>query len=587
MKDFGKMFLASLLGSAVSCLTIFLLSIFLFVGITAKIGSLFSTRKTEDIKDNSILVINLDKKIVEQSSDMFSSFSMFDDFSLGSIQLYSLIKTIEHASTDNRIKGILLYVSSPDVNYATLQTIRKALVNFRKKGKFILAYAHSMSQKAYFVASAANRVFLSESGNLELKGIHLELMFFKKALEKLNIDMQVVRHGKYKSAIEPFVYEKMSPENRLQYEQLAQSIWGILADSIARSRNIKITEINKITDQLLAYQASSAFNLKLIDSLIYFSDVKNFLDTFFNTGSLNYVSFKDYYTQTKDKIYKTSSQRIAIVYAFGDIVNGYEYEYGSIPGQYYADLINKLSRDEYVKAIVLRVNSPGGDAMASEAIWHAVKTASAVKPVVVSMGDYAASGGYYISCSANYIVAEPTTVTGSIGVFGLIPNLKKLLNEKIGITTDEIKTHQHSDYISIYKPLSDFDMKLLQEELDDIYNDFIKAVSEGRKLKLSYVDSIAQGRVWSGLDAYKVHLVDTLGSLQDAIIKAASLAQLESYSITEYPKKVSSLEKFIENLDLESQLLKMSPSWISFMMNYIKTSKPLWIAKHPYDLFLD
>ncbi|MCX7696061.1 MAG: signal peptide peptidase SppA [Bacteroidales bacterium] len=584
MKDFWKMFLASLLGSMISCLTILFLFFFILIVITTEISSLFSIKEVEDVKSNSILIINLDQKIVEQSSDVFSSFSLLEDLSLNSVQLLSLIKTIEYAGYDDNVKGILLYVSSPDANYATLQSIRKALVNFRQRGKWVIAYGHSMNQKAYFVASAANKVFLSENGNLELKGLHLQLLFFKKALEKLNIDMQVVRHGKFKSAIEPFVYEKMSPENRIQYEELARSIWKTLADSIAYARNIHVAEIDRITDELLAYPAKSALKYKLIDSLLYFSDSKPYLNMLLQIDDLNFISFKDYFHHVKEDVFKISSEKIAIIYAFGDIVNGYDYEYGSIPGQYYAELINKLARDEYIKAIVLRINSPGGDAMASEAIWHAIKKASVVKPVVVSMGDYAASGGYYISCSANYIFAEPTTITGSIGVFGLIPNVKKLFNEKLGITVDEIKTHQHSDYISIYKPLSSFDMKLLQKELDNIYQNFIKAVSEGRKLQLHFVDSIAQGRVWTGLDAYKLHLVDTLGSLQDAIEKAASLAQLQVYSITEYPKKVSSFEKLLENIDLENRFTNFFPSWFTFLQHYVGFSGKIWIAKPPYDI---
>jgi len=586
MKDFWKMFFASLLGSIFSYAIITILFFVLLVGVIAKLAS-FSTKTTDiNIKDNSILVLNLDKEIVERSSDLFSSFSSLSTLNDNQIELYTLLKTIKYAAQDDRIKGMLVHVSSPNAGYGTLQSIRQAISSFKKKGKFVVAYGEGMTQKAYFIASVAHKILLAKGSNLELKGIYFQLMFFKRALEKLNIDVQVIRHGKFKSAVEPFILEKMSPENREQYELLATSLWKTLADSITKSRTLPYDTLNFVVNNLLAYKSTNAYRYKLVDSLLYYSDLTSYVNDHFKT-EMNFIQFQDYLTSEKEKMIKSSSNKIALVFAYGDIVDGSKYEPGSIQGEYYAELIKKLANKDDIKAIVLRVNSPGGDALASEQIWHSVVEATQKKPVVVSMGDYAASGGYFISCAANYIVAEPTTITGSIGVFGLIPNAQHLLNQKLGITIDEVKTHEHSDFISIFKSLSPYDTKILQQEIEKIYTSFTTAVAKGRKLDVAKVDSIGQGRVWLGLDALKIHLVDTFGNLQTAIQKAAQLAKIDNYSVVEYPKKTSSIEKLVEKLTTESSYFALDPTLVNYIKNYISVNKPVWLTRMPFEIIMN
>ncbi|MPM22821.1 Protease 4 [bioreactor metagenome] len=379
-------------------------------------------------------------------------------------------------------------------------------------------------------------------------------MFFKNALAKLNVDMQIIRHGKFKSAVEPFMLDKMSDENRLQLQTFADGIWGQIVKEVAKSRHMDTARVNVVADSLFALNAEGALKYNIVDSLIYRDQLNTLLlAKTVQTGDIPFVSLSDYHKSIKEKLLSYNSNRIAVIYAFGEINNG-KYQHGTISGKHMSKVIREAAADSSIKAIVLRVNSPGGDALASDMIWREVYLANKIKPVVVSMGDYAASGGYYISCAARKIYAEPTTLTGSIGVFGVIPNMQKLFNEKLGITFDEVKTNQHSDYIGTTKPMSDFDKATIQSQIEDIYATFVKHVAEGRNMTPEAVDSIGQGRIWCGTDAIRIGLVDELGGIYEAIAYAAQAANITEYSVEELPVQKDFLTTLMEDFGSETKV---------------------------------
>jgi len=549
MKQFFKMMFASMTGCLLTALVMFI--IFLVV-----ISSYFSgSSKEVEIKDNSVVVIELNKTIVERTSD-----NPFDNMDFGSMSsetslgLNNILKTIKYAATDAKVSGLLLDLSDIDAGYATIEAIRNQLDTFKAYGKFVIAYGDNLSQKAYYLATVADKVYLNPEGAVDLKGIYMQTMFFKNALAKLDVEVQIIRHGKFKSAIEPFILEKMSDENRLQLQTYADGIWGHLVTEIASRRKTDTGKINNVADSLLALTAQGAFHYGIVDSLIYRDELnKIILSKSVLSGEIPYISMSDYYKGIKDKLLEYNKNRIAVIYAFGEINNG-KYQYGTISGKHMSKVIRDAAADSSIKAIVLRVNSPGGDALASDMIWREVYLANKIKPVVVSMGDYAASGGYYISCAARKIYAEPNTLTGSIGVFGMIPNMQKLFNQRLGITFDEVKTNQHSDYISTTKPLSEFDKETLQLMIEDVYSTFIKRVSEGRNMKTETVDSIGQGRVWCGIDAMRLGLVDEMGGIYDAIAYAAKEANLTEYAIEELPVQKDFFKSLMEGFDSETKI---------------------------------
>jgi protease-4 len=425
-------------------------------------------------------------------------------------------------------------------------------LDFKKSGKFIYSYAEFYGQKDYYVASVSDKIFLNPQGAMDFKGLSMNLMFYKKTFEKLGIDVQIFRHGRFKSAIEPFMLDKMSQANRQQSESFLNSIWNTLLSGISQSRGITVEELQAMANELAINSPEDAKKMKLVDELSYQDEVMLALKT--KTGKkekekLDMVELSKYKGSEKAK---TTKEKIAVIYANGGISGG-EGDDEEIGSDRIAKAIRIARMDENVKAIVFRVNSPGGSALASDVIWRETVLAGKSKPFVVSMGNYAASGGYYISCAAHRIFAQPNTITGSIGVFGLIPNLQKMLDEKLGITMDTVNTNQYSSLGSATMPLSKKESEFIQASVEKVYDVFTSRVAEGRKMKQSDVDSIGQGRVWSGEDALKIGLVDELGGLEDAIAYAAKKANVKEYKISELPRPKNPFENIFGKVEADAE----------------------------------
>ncbi|HJN05601.1 MAG TPA: signal peptide peptidase SppA [Bacteroidales bacterium] len=549
MKQFFKFMFASFVGTILTFIVIFLM-------FAVMIASLVAMSGDEDVrvKDHSVLHITWKTEIKDRSSD--NPMEGFDFATMKThkpIGLYNILRTIEKASKDSRIDGIFLDMETLPAGLATSEEIRNKLLEFKESGKFIVSYANSYDQKAYYLASLADEIYLNAEGMLLFKGLSAQLMFFKGLLDKLDIEMQIVRgpDNKYKSAVEPLMRNHISEANREQMQVLLNSIWGKFIAAISDSRGISIDELNEIADKLELTTAEKAVEHKFVDGAVYRDEVIRILKE--KTGQkeddkINSVSFGNY---TKAKVKETRGlkrNKLAIVYAEGAIVQGNSGDQ-NMGSATIAKAIRAASKDKNVKAIVLRVNSPGGDALASEIIRHEVEVAGKKMPVIVSMGNLAASGGYWISTNADYIFAQPTTITGSIGVFGIIPNFEGFFNKKLGINMDNVMTNDNSDFIDVMKPLSPFQHTKLNEMVNKIYTDFTELVANTRHLDISYVDSIAKGRVWAGIDALGLGLIDEFGGLDDAIAYAAEKAELgDNYRISTYPKRKGFLDQLIDEL---------------------------------------
>lgn len=551
MKQFFKFMFASMAGFILAIFMFFLISIFI---VSAMISAVSTDTKVE-IKNNSVLEITLNKNIEERTSnnplDEINFSSMSSNKNLG---LNDILKNIDKASFDTKITGIFLNLHSISAGMATIEEIRNALLDFKKSGKFIYAYGEDLSQGAYYIASVADRIYLNPEGGIDFKGFRTELMFFKGALEKLEIEPQVIRHGKFKSAIEPFVNDKMSPENKEQISKLVHSFWNNFLANISAERNLDIVSLQKAADEYTARDADASQEIGLVDSIAYYDQVIDALKTASSTGDkLDLISLVKY-----DKVYvkgfqEFSKDKIAVIYAAGDIVSGKGSD-DQIGSDRMSETIRKARLDSNIKAIVLRVNSPGGSALASDVIWREVVLAKASKPVIVSMGDLAASGGYYISCAADSIVAQPNTLTGSIGVFGLLVNAQQMFNNKLGITFDSVKTGQYADIGTMTRRLKAEERELIQSQIEKIYSTFITHVAMGRNVSTDFVDSIGQGRIWSGTDALELGLVDAIGGVKTAIDIAARMANLDKYRIVQLPEQKEFFEKILEDLNTEASV---------------------------------
>lgn len=549
---FSKALLAAFLGALIAMAAMFFVKLGVFTSIISSLSSSKSETATT-VKPNSVLYMKLDYEIPDRSNeDDFSSIDFATMETKDATGLNTILRNIEYAMTDPNIKGIYLELSSIPTSTATLQELRNKLVEFKSSGKFIISYAENYSQSAYYIGSVADKVYLNPEGMLDLHGMASQVMFYKNMLEKLDIEMQIVRgpNNRFKSAVEPYFLDKMSEANREQMDKLLNSVWGQILMSISQSRNISVEELNQIANNLETYfDADKALEHKLVDGLFYKDQVLNELKGL--TGSnkkVNAIANADY---AKSYDLKSSSKNeVAIIYAEGQIYDGKSSDQTKIYSENLSKTIRKAREDEDVKAIVLRVNSPGGSALASAVIGREVELATQVKPVIVSMGDYAASGGYWISANADYIFANPTTLTGSIGVFGTFPNLKGFLNNKIGLTFDVAKTNENADFGTLTQPLSEFQYAKLQENVVKTYDAFTNLVANGRGLRQSYVDSIGQGRVWAGIDAIELGLVDQLGDLEDAIAFAVQKAELGSdYKIVEMPEQKDFFTRLMEQLN--------------------------------------
>jgi len=527
---------------------IFVFIMLFFFGVIL-IGAIFGGDDSISVKADSVIELDL-KKINNDYAGKYKDpwVTVFSDKK--GVGLTDVINAIEAAKTDDNIKGISILNDESSLGLAQYKDLRNALESFKKSGKFVWAYANTFSQKEYYLNSVANTIYLNPSGDLDFKGFSSEVMFFKDFQDKSGIHLEVIRHGKYKSAVEPFLENKMSDANREQITALLNSIWTTVSEDIAKSRNIPVSKLNEIANGLLARTPEMAKREKLVDIVayedVYHNAIKKQLKV---TGDDDYnkISILDY-TQNNitTALTNSSSDQIAIIYAQGEIESG-EGDVNVIGEGAMRRSLQEARKDEDIKAIVLRIDSPGGNALTSDLIWREIEITKKVKPVVVSMGNYAASGGYYIACNANKIFAEKNTITGSIGVFGILPNFTPLAN-KLGINTEQVKTHENSANYSPFVPVDEKFRAFTLEGVEKIYNTFVSHVAEGRKMTFAQVDSIAQGRVWSGTQAIKIGLVDKIGGLNDAIAEAAKIAKIKSYSTQNFPEYEKSFNDVLSGL---------------------------------------
>jgi protease-4 len=495
------------------------------------------------IKKNSILKIDLSNNtIVERSpTNPLEAFNFTGEM-VDNLELKEVLDNIEKAKYDDNI--VAIYLNNTIVNAGLSQTeeIRNKLLEFKKTGKRIISYSEVYSQLSYYLSSVSNSIYLNPEGVIDLKGLSASPMFYKGLLEKLDIDMQIIRHGKFKSAVEPFTLTKMSAENREQMSLFLNSIADNLMDSIANQRGLTISEVQNHADQLSLENAKSCIELNYVDALMYQDQVNDSLLSLSQSEKLNIISINKY-SSVKINTKDISRNKIAIIYATGSISSGKGSE-SSIGSETTAKAIKDAREDKNVKGIVFRINSGGGSALASDVIWReTILTKEAKIPFVVSMGDYAASGGYYIACAADSIVANPTTLTGSIGVFGMIPNLQNFYKNKLGITIDTANTNKYAD-MGINRPLTNYEKRKIQKSIANVYETFITHVSEGRNISKSSVDEIGQGRIWTGYDAKKIGLIDTYGGIEKAIDIASTLANIDDYRIISLPKKKDPFSEF-------------------------------------------
>ena len=537
MKSFFKNVLSTIVGMVLAVLVVVLL----FIGIVSVSMSSLNDDREVKVKENSILKINLaELSVVERTSENPLEGLNFSGDVPESIELKQVLDNIEKAKTDKNIKAI--YINTPYVSagLSQIEEIRNKLLEFKQTGKSIISYSEVYNQAAYYLSSVANKIYLNPEGIVELKGLSASIMFYKGLLNKLDIDVQIIRHGKFKGAVEPFILDKMSVANREQMQLLLNSFNDNIMDSIANQRGLTLTEVQKHANNLTLENAKSCIDYNYVDALLYQDQLEDSLKSLTGVEKLSIVTLSNY-TNVEGEKKDISRNKIAIIYATGSINSGKgdEKSIGSVST---SAAIKKARKDKNVKAIVLRINSPGGSALASDVIWRETILAKAEKPFVVSMGDYAASGGYYIACAADSIVANPTTLTGSIGVFGMIPNLNKFYKNKLGITIDTVNTGKYAD-MGVNRPLSTFEKNKLQKSVSDMYIGFITKVGEGRNISTIEVNEIGQGRVWTGYDAKEIGLIDTYGGLEKAIDIAAYLAKVEDYRIISLPKKKNPFEQ--------------------------------------------
>nr|MDJ0647030.1 signal peptide peptidase SppA [Flavobacteriaceae bacterium] len=492
-----------------------ILGVFIALGIMffvfMIIGSSISSSDKIVVKENSILELNFDERVKDDYSVTDPFAELFGESDADVLEMHEIINAIENAKTDDKIKGISIDAKWVNAGLAQTQAIRDKLLDFKESGKFVNAYADFYTQKGYYLGSVADSMYLNPVGGIDFKGLASEILYFKDFQDKYGIKMEVIRHGKYKSAVEPFLTDQMSDANREQISSFLKSIWSKMTADIATSRNKSEAEINAIADDLLARNPELAIENNMIDGQLYNDEYNNRLKSAIGLeadAKLNTISLQDYVTSGKGRIRSTAKDKVAVIYALGEIMYG-EGDETYIGQKSIIKALKKVRKDKNIKAVVLRVNSPGGSALASDLIWRELELTKAEKPLVVSMGNLAASGGYYIACNANKIYAEPSTITGSIGVFGMIPNIKQFA-DNIGINAEQVGTNKQSTGYSVFEPMSEAFHKVTKEGVEAIYETFVNRVAAGRNMTFAQVDSIAQGRVWSGKEAVANGLVDEL-----------------------------------------------------------------------------
>lgn len=538
--NFFKAFLASCLGTLVTIILLFVLLIGILSGLASE--------KEVIVKNNSVLHLKLDAQITEQQVDNpFEGLGV----SVSNIGLLPLKQAIAHAKSDPKIKGIYLDVTYPMAGFSTVEEIRQSIIDFKKDGKWVVAYADVMSEQAYYLASAADKIYLNPEGELEFNGLAIEMTFFKKMFDKLEIKPEIFRVGEFKSAVEPFMLEKMSPENRLQLTEMVNSIYDQVLARISESRNIPKQKLEEISDNMQARNAALALDYGLVDSLLYFDQVQDELRQRLSLEGTEKVSFIKYnkYRKSIDASNASKENEVAVIVADGTIYPGTA-EDGIIGADTFIEEIRKARENKKVKAIVLRINSPGGSFQASDGMWREITLTAKTKPVIASMSDYAASGGYYLAMGCDTIVAQPHTITGSIGIFSILFDASGLMNNKLGITTEEVKTGEYGEMTTVSRPLTDAEKNVWQSRTDEIYETFTGKAAEGRGMTKEEIKKVASGRVWTGIQAKDKGLVDVLGGFDDAVKIAAEKAGVsDHYRIKFYPRVKNFYEQLLDGLE--------------------------------------
>ncbi len=531
MRNFLSSLLATITGLVIMTVLVFII----FMGIIASSTS----KEAVEVKENSLLVAKFNAQIKDRANEdpfslLFSGNFMYDEI----MGLNQILKDLEKAKTDENIEGIFMKLGAVSAGIATLGEIREAMIDFKESGKFIYAYSDAYTQKSYYLASVADSVFMTPEGMFLFNGMSAEVMFYKDALEKVGVEMQVIRHGTYKGAVEPFLRNDLSPENREQIESYVGALWGKIVEDISESRGMSVEKLNQIADELTTIDSEQLVKTGMVDGLIYYDEMLTLMKEKLGVeeeDDLESVSLKSYKDAPAKEKKEYSKNKVAVIYAMGSVVDGNAGE-GYISSERISKAIRKARRDKSVKAIVLRINSGGGSGSASDVIHREVMLAAKEKVVVASMGDVAASGGYYIAAPADTILAGPGTITGSIGVFGLFPNVQKLMNDKIGVTTDVVKTNENSNILTAMDPLDPNERVIVQKMIDDFYVKFVTIVAEGREKSYDEIDAIAGGRVWAGSNALELGLIDMYGGLEKSIEVAAEMAGLEDYRVESLPR---------------------------------------------------
>ena len=524
------------------------------IGVISILGMVASTESTPKVKDNSVLVLDLNGVMQERAEDDLYGFLTGGEVS--SLGLDELTEAIDKAKADDNVKGIYIEAGmfAPD-GPASVQALRNKLVEFKKSGKWIVAYGDQYTQSAYWLCSVADKVIVNPEGIVDWHGLCTETMYYKDFMAKFGVKMQIAKVGKFKSAVEPFFADKMSDANREQISVYLNGIWGNIVKEVAQSRKLDAKTLNAYADSLVTFaSADELLKMKLVDQVAYYDEVRAEIKKRLGLDEDDNISQVSVTQMCAQPNKNKADDRIAVYYAYGDIVSDAQSEMtngASICSANVVPDLEALMNDDDVKAVVLRVNSPGGSAYASEQIWRAVTRLKAKKPVVVSMGTYAASGGYYISCAANYIYAEPTTLTGSIGIFGMFPDVRGLLTDKLGLKFDQVKTNKYSNFGTTSRPFNEEEMQYLTNMIDRGYKTFTKRVSDGRKIPVERVYEIAEGRVWLGQDALKIKLVDGIGGIEQAVAKAAELAKVKEYRTKTYPAKADMFESLLNRASSE------------------------------------
>lgn len=546
MSQFFKFLFASCLGTFLALLLLFLVAASMLTGLAFQ-----SLEKVKvEVKPNSVLELTLDNLVPDKTNNV--AMSPFDLEQKDILGLYDLVRAIRKAKEDPDIKGIYLNKVVPIMGRASADVLREAVEEFRTSGKFVVSYANFYTQGGYYIASVADEVLLNPIGGVDFRGLSTILLFFKGMLDKLDIQMRIFYAGKFKSATEPFRLDKMSPENRLQVREYVTALYEDMLADISKGRKIPVEDLRRIAENFEGRTPEGALASRLVDRLAYEDQALDYLKERLGLGEndkLNRIKIEDYFQARVKKLDLSTKDKIAVVYAEGAIANGDEGDPGEVIEGPYVKMLRKIRRDKTIKAVVLRVNSPGGSVLASENILREITLCrEAGKPVIVSMGDVAASGGYYIACQADSIFAEPTTITGSIGVFGIIPILQNTLRNKLGITADTVRTQRYSAFGTPFFDFSPDESRLLQAQIDRIYADFLERVAKGRKMTPEQVNEIAQGRVWTGKKARDIGLVDDIGGLDRALKSAAQRAGIEKYRVVEYPTTKTPIERLMDKI---------------------------------------